>query len=67
MSGYVTYRRTQEPFEERICAQNASLGYHEGIEHPPTADRPDFRVRVLALAALGGEGLAILVFCVHPA
>ena len=41
-SGNVTYRRTQEPFEERICAENASLGYHEGIEHPPTADSPDF-------------------------
>ena len=41
-SGNVTYRRTQEPFEERICAENASLGHHEGIEHPSTADRPDF-------------------------
>jgi hypothetical protein len=41
-SGNVTYRRTQEPFDERICAENASLGHHEGIEHPPTADRPDF-------------------------
>ena len=41
-SGDVTYRRTQEPFEERICAENASQGQHEGIEHPPTSDRPDF-------------------------
>ena len=41
-SGNVTYRRTQESFEERICAENASQGHHEGIEHPPIADRPDF-------------------------
>jgi hypothetical protein len=41
-SGNVTYRLTQEPFEERICAENASQGRHEGIEHPPTAGRPDF-------------------------
>ena len=41
-SGNVTYRRTQDPWEERICAENASQGHHEGIEHPPTADKPDF-------------------------
>ncbi len=41
-SGNITYRRTGEPWEPRICAENASQGHHEGIEHPPTADRPDF-------------------------
>ncbi|HMI95364.1 MAG TPA: hypothetical protein VK479_02555 [Micropepsaceae bacterium] len=41
-SGNVTYRRTQEPWDERICAENASQGQHEGIEHPPIADKPDF-------------------------
>ena len=41
-SGNVTYRLAQDPWEERICAENASLGHPEGIEHPPTADRPDF-------------------------
>ncbi|HEY4264158.1 MAG TPA: hypothetical protein VGM72_02490 [Micropepsaceae bacterium] len=41
-SGNITYRLTQDPWEERICAENASLGHPEGIEHPPTADRPDF-------------------------
>jgi hypothetical protein len=41
-SGNVTYRRTQEPFEERVCAESASQGSHEGIEHPPTADKSDF-------------------------
>ena len=41
-TGDVTYRLTEDPWEERICAENASLGHHEGIEHPPTADRPDF-------------------------
>jgi hypothetical protein len=41
-SGNVTYRLTREPFEERICAESASRGPHEGIEHPPTAARPDF-------------------------
>jgi hypothetical protein len=41
-SGNITYRLTQESFEERICAENASQGHHEGIEHPPIADRSDF-------------------------
>ena len=41
-SGNVTYRLTRDPFEERICAENASQGHHEGIEHPPTTDKPDF-------------------------
>ncbi|HXJ02787.1 MAG TPA: hypothetical protein VNH44_16320 [Micropepsaceae bacterium] len=41
-SGNVTYRLTDDPWEERICAENASLGHHEGIEHPPTAGKPDF-------------------------
>ena len=41
-SGNVTYRLTQDSWEERICAENAAQGHHEGIEHPPTADKPDF-------------------------
>jgi len=41
-SGDVTYLRTQEPWDERICAESASRGRHEGIEHPPTADKADF-------------------------
>ena len=41
-SGDVTYRLTQDAWDERICAESASLGSHEGIEHPPTAERPDF-------------------------
>jgi hypothetical protein len=41
-SGNVTYRLTREPWDERICAENASQGGHEGIEHPPIADKPDF-------------------------
>ncbi len=41
-SGDVTYRLTEEPWDERICADSASQGRHEGIEHPPTSDRPDF-------------------------
>lgn len=41
-SGIVTYRLTVEPFEERICAESASQGRHEGIEHPPTAATVDF-------------------------
>ena len=41
-SAIVTYRLTQDSWDERICAENASLGGHEGIEHPPTAGRPDF-------------------------
>ena len=41
-SGVVTYRLTAEPFEERICAESASHGRHEGIEHPPTAAKAEF-------------------------
>lgn len=41
-SGDITYRRTHEPFDERICAESRSAGMPEGIEHPPTADKPDF-------------------------
>jgi hypothetical protein len=41
-SGDITYRFTRDPFDERICADNASVGRHLGIEHPPTAGRPDF-------------------------
>ena len=41
-SGNVTYRLTQDSWDERICAESAAQGPHEGIEHPPTSDRPDF-------------------------
>ncbi len=41
-SGDVTYRFTRAAFDERVCADNASLGRNSGIEHPPTATRPDF-------------------------
>jgi hypothetical protein len=41
-SAKITYRRTLAPWEERICAESASRGLHEGIEHPPSADKPDF-------------------------
>lgn len=41
-SGDITYRFTRAAFDERVCADNASLGRHLGIEHPPTAGRPDF-------------------------
>ncbi|HEX5282155.1 MAG TPA: hypothetical protein VFW28_18900 [Micropepsaceae bacterium] len=41
-SGDVTYRFTRAAFDERVCADNASLGRNLGIEHPPTAGKPDF-------------------------
>lgn len=41
-SGDVTYRFTRAQFDERVCADNASLGRHLGIEHPPTAATLDF-------------------------
>ena len=41
-SGYVTYRFTKAGFDERVCADNASLGRNLGIEHPPTAVTADF-------------------------
>jgi len=41
-SGDVTYRLTEEPWDERICAESVSRGQHDGIEHPPTAEKPDF-------------------------
>lgn len=41
-SGDITYRFTRADFDERICADNTSLGRNFGIEHPPTAGRPDF-------------------------
>jgi hypothetical protein len=41
-SGDVTYRLTEEPWDERICAESASSGQQLGIEHPPTAGTPDF-------------------------
>jgi hypothetical protein len=41
-SGNVTYRRVHAPWEERVCAENNTDVLHQGFEHVPTADRPDF-------------------------
>jgi hypothetical protein len=41
-SGNLTYRRTVLPWEERACAENNSDVLHQGFEHVPTAERPDF-------------------------
>ena len=41
-SGNLTYRRTMLPWEERVCAENNSDVLHQGFEHVPTADKPDF-------------------------
>jgi hypothetical protein len=41
-SGKITYRLSKSPWEERVCAESASEGHHEGIEHPPVAERPAF-------------------------
>jgi hypothetical protein len=41
-SANLTYRRTQDPWEERICAENNTEVLHQGFEHVPTADKPDF-------------------------
>jgi|SRR5579871_5972129 len=41
-SGNLTYRRTGLPWEERACAENNSDVLHQGFEHVPTAERPDF-------------------------
>jgi hypothetical protein len=41
-SANLTYRRTLLGWEERICAENNSDVLHQGFEHVPTAERPDF-------------------------
>lgn len=41
-SADVTYRFTNDLWEERICAENASQGITLGIEHPPLAEKADF-------------------------
>ena len=41
-SGDVTYRLTEEPFEERVCADATAQGLHYGIENPPVAKALDF-------------------------
>jgi hypothetical protein len=40
--GNLNYRRTLSPWEERICAENNSDVLHQGFEHVPTAEKPDF-------------------------
>lgn len=41
-SGNLTYRHTFLPWEERVCAENNSDVLHQGFEHVPTAEKPDF-------------------------
>ena len=41
-SGNVTYRPTSMAWEERACAENNSDILHQGFEHVPTAEWPDF-------------------------
>ncbi len=41
-SGNLTYRRTLAPWDERVCAENNSDVLHQGFEHVPTAEKPDF-------------------------
>jgi hypothetical protein len=38
----ITYRRTDVPFEERVCAENNTDILHQGFESVPTADKADF-------------------------
>lgn len=41
-SGNLTYRRTLLPWDERVCAENNTDVLHQGFEHVPTAESPDF-------------------------
>jgi len=41
-SGNLTFRRTFVPWEERVCAENNTDVLHQGFEHVPTAEKPDF-------------------------
>jgi hypothetical protein len=41
-SANLTFRPTSMPWEERICAENNTEVLHQGFEHVPTADKPDF-------------------------
>ena len=41
-SANVTFRPTLVPWDERICAENNTEVLHQGFEHVPTADKPDF-------------------------
>jgi hypothetical protein len=41
-SGNLTYRRTLLPWDERVCAENNTDVLHQGFEHVPTAEKPDF-------------------------
>lgn len=41
-SGRVTYRRTSQPWEERVCAENNIDVFEQGFTHVPTATQPDF-------------------------
>ena len=40
--GNLTYRPTFMAWEERACAENNSDVLHQGFEHVPTAEKPDF-------------------------
>lgn len=41
-SGNLTYRHTLAAWEERVCAENNTDVLHQGFEHVPTAEQPDF-------------------------
>jgi hypothetical protein len=41
-SANVTYRRVLRSWVETICAENNTDVLHQGFEHVPTADKPDF-------------------------
>jgi hypothetical protein len=41
-SANLTYRRTQDPWDERTCAENNTEVLHQGFEHPQIADKSDF-------------------------
>ena len=41
-SANVTYRHVVRPWQESVCAENNTDVLHQGFEHVPTADKPDF-------------------------
>jgi hypothetical protein len=41
-SANVTYRRVKRAWAESVCAENNTDVLHQGFEHVPTADKPDF-------------------------
>jgi hypothetical protein len=41
-SANVTYRRVKRQWAESVCAENNTDVLHQGFEHVPTTDKPDF-------------------------